>query len=882
MLLFILALACGEILFPITIESSSKVLTLPNGLEITLVSCDACSESGVAMGIKIGSLFDPIPGLAHFLEHMLFYASETYPQEDYLTSYIGSHGGSSNAFTGYTSSVYFYSISNAALQESLHIFSRTFAEPIFLNETASREMLAVNSEMHRDKYDNIWREQRLMELVLGKPFDKVSVGDLSSLSVPNITDELYAFWRKYYRASNMKLAVCGNYSLETMEGWVREMYGDIEEGGEVAELEQGDARGNFAETELLDSGKSVVMLWKLYPEDIWPRVSDFIGYLVSYSLERVLEMSYSNVYVGAGIYDDVGIYSIFTLGVYVGDSSASTEGLCSAALAAINSISSLDNSTLFALWEDYRMLYYYDFYYSDPVSADDMAIALAYNMLYFEEEYYFAGDYIVPSYSFDNIQETLVLLSGERSMTVVLSDSPQFESNSYEETFEMQYYIANWTVVPNEMLFVQLEKNPHMPDDLQLIRGNYSDDIQLIEDSDFRVWFKYNYDIKKPVVMISALITPEYWGQYKVLGMVHCSIVLEMAFDQLTYWFLAGYSLEIESESPGIAIKVYGWNQGILEFFEEVLKLFTTPDISRFSAIHEAALTTLLSYNDQVSYLKAIEYLNRLVTPYTTMYQEQYALLLSYTLSNYLNFLEVLPNCSIDTLILGNLDPPNVFSGTLSKYFTRTPTGKYYKSSLDISGYSIFTAPGNNENAIINWYDFGRYEPLTFAAIQLFRILTSDKAFIALRSQAQLGYTVSLDVFSGWRTNVVYLIVQGSYYNPAEMQEFINSFWTSVSFSEGDIDEAKETFRSMSSEPNNYEDLQEGVWFEIETGRLQFEDRENILEALDNVELEHVLGILRGIQEHENEVSIRIYVDMTQSTENSISLDYFRQQISHN
>lgn len=37
-----------------------------------------------ASQVRIGSLSDPVelPGLAHFTEHMLFYASEKYPQED--------------------------------------------------------------------------------------------------------------------------------------------------------------------------------------------------------------------------------------------------------------------------------------------------------------------------------------------------------------------------------------------------------------------------------------------------------------------------------------------------------------------------------------------------------------------------------------------------------------------------------------------------------------------------------------------------------------------------------------------------------------------------------------------------------------------------------
>lgn len=44
---------------------------------------------------------DPLelPGLAHFLEHMLFYASTKYPTEDEYSKFISEHGGHTNAYT---------------------------------------------------------------------------------------------------------------------------------------------------------------------------------------------------------------------------------------------------------------------------------------------------------------------------------------------------------------------------------------------------------------------------------------------------------------------------------------------------------------------------------------------------------------------------------------------------------------------------------------------------------------------------------------------------------------------------------------------------------------------------------------------------------------
>ena len=44
---------------------------------------------------------DPVelPGLAHFLEHMLFLGTKKYPDEAEYDKFVQSHGGYSNAWT---------------------------------------------------------------------------------------------------------------------------------------------------------------------------------------------------------------------------------------------------------------------------------------------------------------------------------------------------------------------------------------------------------------------------------------------------------------------------------------------------------------------------------------------------------------------------------------------------------------------------------------------------------------------------------------------------------------------------------------------------------------------------------------------------------------
>lgn len=53
------------------------------------------------MAVGIGSYSDPdnIPGLAHYLEHMLFMGSKKYPKENEYDSFVHLNGGFTNAYT---------------------------------------------------------------------------------------------------------------------------------------------------------------------------------------------------------------------------------------------------------------------------------------------------------------------------------------------------------------------------------------------------------------------------------------------------------------------------------------------------------------------------------------------------------------------------------------------------------------------------------------------------------------------------------------------------------------------------------------------------------------------------------------------------------------
>lgn len=133
-------------------KRSYRHLTLGNRLDVTLVHDAETEKSSACVNVLVGSMADPkeMPGLAHFLEHMLFLGTETYPVENAYSSFLNSHGGMANAFTDQGNTVFYFDVQNAFFEEALNMFSSFFTCPLFSESATLRETNAVDSENEKN------------------------------------------------------------------------------------------------------------------------------------------------------------------------------------------------------------------------------------------------------------------------------------------------------------------------------------------------------------------------------------------------------------------------------------------------------------------------------------------------------------------------------------------------------------------------------------------------------------------------------------------------------------------------------------------------------------------------------------------------------------
>ncbi|RYY76360.1 MAG: peptidase M16 [Gammaproteobacteria bacterium] len=211
-----------------------RYLTLSNNLRVLLISDSNAEKSAAALNVHVGSHQNPKerPGLAHFLEHMLFLGTEKYPEAGAYQDFISQHGGTNNAYTAQENTSYFFDIEHSSLEPALDRFAQFFITPLFHTEYIDHEKKAVDAEYLAKINDDDRREWDVYRNLFNPdhPAANFSVGSLESLADMeghSIRDDLIAFYQNNYSANLMTLAVLGNRKLDDLQKMVESRFAAI-------------------------------------------------------------------------------------------------------------------------------------------------------------------------------------------------------------------------------------------------------------------------------------------------------------------------------------------------------------------------------------------------------------------------------------------------------------------------------------------------------------------------------------------------------------------------------------------------------------------------------------------------------------------------------
>jgi insulysin len=259
------------ILSPAFAERKTAKLILENGLHVYLISDPQADLSAAALSVNAGSWLDPkeIPGLAHFLEHMLFLGTKKFPKESSFDSFVKENGGETNAFTGSVYTTFAFDIHDSAFPEALDRFSQFFKEPLFNESGVLREMNAVHQEYQMNIDNDDMRQFFVYRALVNPehPEHKFNIGNLTTLAKAD-TQMLREWFNAHYSANLMQLAVYSKLPLEELQKLVLENFSQIPNTNKpkieiTLPIENAASQGKFVYITPVKDLRQLTLIWDL-------------------------------------------------------------------------------------------------------------------------------------------------------------------------------------------------------------------------------------------------------------------------------------------------------------------------------------------------------------------------------------------------------------------------------------------------------------------------------------------------------------------------------------------------------------------------------------------------------------------------------------------
>lgn len=194
-----------------------KKYTLTNGLTVIEDPIADAQSFTILVMFKTGSRNETpdIWGISHFLEHMAFKGTPTYPTAALLAKELDGLGAMYNAFTSKEHTGYYIKASKKVLPKAIKIISEMTLCPIILDEEVDKERGTIIEELNMYEDDPRRKIGDLFEgfLYNNKQVSQDIVGSKESLAGVHAA-EIIKYREKYYRSGNAVITVSGYVPMD--------------------------------------------------------------------------------------------------------------------------------------------------------------------------------------------------------------------------------------------------------------------------------------------------------------------------------------------------------------------------------------------------------------------------------------------------------------------------------------------------------------------------------------------------------------------------------------------------------------------------------------------------------------------------------------------
>ncbi|XP_044007483.1 nardilysin-like [Aphidius gifuensis] len=860
-----------------------------SNVEEKMAACGLC--------VGVGSFSDPpeIPGMAHFLEHMVFMGSTKYPLENDFDVFIKKHGGSNNASTECEQTTFYFEINEKYLLPALDRFAQFFVSPLMLRDAITREREAVESEFQMALPLDSYRKEQLFCSFAehDHPSRKFTWGNLVTLK-DNVTEDklyetLHEFRERHYSAHRMTVTIQARLPLDTLEDYVKKCFANVpcnnlpsDDFSKFMGAESFDTP-SFKRIYKIKPSKDVCQIeltWAmptlqhLYKSKPHQYVSWIIGHegkgsLISYLRKKMwcLDIFSGN---GESGFEHSSMYALFSISLVLTDlGHVHIKDVLNAVFSYINMLKKIGPKK--RIYDEICKIEETNFRFADDEAPCDYVEQMCESMQFYPPIDYITGSELYFEYDPVSIVLCIEALNADNVNIIIFNkkfDDDNFEKiepwfrTKYTDTKIPEDWINNWKTIEPLPSFHLPEPNKFVTDDFTLIPiENQEYPKKIHQDNLSEIWYKPDAKFRLPecyinYLLISPLIHNSPEGSVIVDLMV--SILKQQLVEELYPATAAELNYDIQAHERGMIIKVWGFNQKLPLVLQTIAKYISELSVlvreDLFEVMKKQQIKSYYNMFLKPSKLNNEVRLSILTIPHWTSIDKHTA-----AASIFFDKFKILSKKFMDSIYIkclaqGNMPKADVIAHSL-KVFKRlsckallpgiVPTIRVYEIPKGIKCCRIKNFNPIDTNSVVTNYYQSKSTMQLSVIIEMIIMIMEEPLFNQLRTLEQLGYNVSCrfrDTYGVMGFSVT-VCTQASKFSVEHIDNRIEEFLKTFDDSLGkmDEDELKEFKDSLlyikQCADNHLKEELDRNWSEITSGDYIFDRLPKEVEAISKLQI---------------------------------------------
>lgn len=877
-------------------QRSYRNLELANGMKVLLISDATADKAAAAVDVATGSGDDPQqrPGLAHFLEHMLFLGTKKFPNPGEYQAFISAHGGSHNAFTSLEHTNYFFDIDPLQLKPALERFSQFFVAPLFNEKYVDREKNAVNAEYKARINDDMRRTYDVYRELYAKenPAAKFSVGSLETLAdtqKDKVRDDLLNFYQQHYSSNTMTLVVLGREPLSDLQEMVEQYFGDVPNRHLLVDNTAKPVfRQDFLPAKVLLQSKQderhLVLTFPLPAMQPFYRTKpeSYISYLLGHegegSLLYVLKQKGWAERLMAG--SSFSNRFAASMDIDIKLTNAGYQHIDEIIGLFFNTVDLLCKQSL----EDWR--------YKEPKNMLDIAFrfaeksdgmeyvsTLANNLQYYPAKDVMRGAALMEG--LDKQQVTAVLNKIQSNNMLVSISAPDIQGSKRSQYYDVPYSVSHIPVATEKTWAHPLKNsglalpapNPFVPDNLKLktvvdaTAQNATIPRKIEAAANFNLWFLQDTQFHVPKGSVMVYLR----GGQASDSVRHAAIVelfVRLLRDKLNPTLytaqLGGMDLSIERRSRGISFSLLGFSekQGLL--LKMMTDLLQKPVFAeeRFQLLKKQFADELHNVDKQAPYLPLMADMPTVLVHGYWERKQYLQALDAITLKDVQQFmLNFVQSAQLDALVYGNYreDDAKKLGKVVQSVVSVVQSEQKPAPSLVVNLPSMpqpvlyVDAIAHNDATLIKYFQASADDVTQQAHLLMLDQVLAAPFFDSLRTEQQLGYIVGERYLPLVRVPGLTFLVQSPSYSAADISAKVDAFITHY-YSVIDKKDAvwfeqqkRAVMVQLEEKPKNQSEQAEQFFSDLVLGYINFDSRAQKIAALQKMTKQDLLDAYKTV-----------------------------------